>query len=73
VYWEGFLHPVPNLSACPSSPGAREPISVVVPFDLLGKREAMMQKVNFGHGKTNMDQDGEKERVTLHSSFKIVV
>jgi hypothetical protein len=33
----------------------------------------MMQKVNVSHDKTKDAQDGEKERVTLSPSFKVVV
>jgi hypothetical protein len=31
--------PIPKPSPCPSSPGARKLISVVIPFDLLRKKE----------------------------------
>jgi hypothetical protein len=36
------LHPIANLTTCPSSPAAREPISVVISYDLLRKRRVMM-------------------------------
>jgi hypothetical protein len=39
-----------NLRICPSSPGAREPISVAVSIDLLRKKEAMAQKANVSQG-----------------------
>jgi hypothetical protein len=42
---------------CPSSPVARESISVVIPLDHPRKKGAMMmEKVNVGHGKTKMDK-----------------
>jgi hypothetical protein len=44
------LFPIPNLRPFPSSLGAREPISVTSPFDLLGKKGTMMQKVSIGQG-----------------------
>jgi hypothetical protein len=50
------MSPIPNPSPCPSSPGAREPISVVIPFDLLRKNRALMQNANVNHGKANMDK-----------------
>jgi hypothetical protein len=31
------LSPIPNLSACTLCPGARETMSVVIPFDLIRK------------------------------------
>jgi hypothetical protein len=34
-----LLSPIPNLSTCPSSPGAIEPIPATIPFDLLKKME----------------------------------
>jgi hypothetical protein len=36
------LAPLSNIITCPSSPDAREPISVAIPFDLLRKKEALM-------------------------------
>jgi hypothetical protein len=51
-----FLYPIPNLTTCPSSPAASEPIFVVNPFDHLRKKGAMMQKVNVSHGKAKMDK-----------------
>jgi hypothetical protein len=50
------LHPIPNITTCPSSPGAREPISVVIRFDCLRKKEAMMQKANVSHGQTKVEK-----------------
>ncbi|SAM06726.1 hypothetical protein [Absidia glauca] len=67
------LRPIPTLTTCPSSPAAREPISVAISFDLLRKGKVMVQKANVSHGKTKMGQDCEKERGTLRSSFKVVV
>jgi hypothetical protein len=64
------LCPIPNVITCPSSLGVRESISVANPFDHLREKGAMMQKVNVGHRKTKDWQDGEKERVTLRSSFR---
>jgi hypothetical protein len=49
------LRPIPNLTTCPSSPGAREPISVAIPFAHLRKNGAIMQKVNVSHGESKMD------------------
>jgi hypothetical protein len=40
------LSPTPDLYACPSSHGARESISVDIPFDRLRKNGAIMQKSN---------------------------
>jgi hypothetical protein len=42
-------------------PGAREPISVVIPFDLQRKKRAIMQKANVGHGKKKVDLVRRKE------------
>jgi hypothetical protein len=50
-------------SPCPSSPGAREPISVVKSFDLPRRKGAMMPNVS--HGKERMFI--MKERTTFHS------
>jgi hypothetical protein len=50
------LRPILNLTICPSSPAAREPISVAISVDQLRKKEAMMQKANVSHGKTKMDK-----------------
>jgi hypothetical protein len=36
------LRPIPNLTTCPSRPGARDPMSVAISFDLLRKRRVMM-------------------------------
>jgi hypothetical protein len=47
------LSPIPN---CPSCLDAREPISIAIPFDLLRKEGAMMQKANVSHGKIKMDK-----------------
>jgi hypothetical protein len=48
------LRPFPNITTCPSSPGARKPISVTIPVDLLGKKRTMIQKAIVSHGKTKM-------------------
>jgi hypothetical protein len=50
------LSPIPNLSTCPFSPGAREPISVAILLNLFRKKGAMMQKVNVSDGKTELDK-----------------
>jgi hypothetical protein len=42
----------PNLTTCPSNPGAREPISVAIPFDLPRKKGALMQPANVSLDKT---------------------
>jgi hypothetical protein len=63
------LRPNANLSKCPSSPGAREPISAAIPFDLLRKQEVMVQKANVDLGKTKMD-GVVRMRVTPHSPLK---
>jgi hypothetical protein len=61
------------LTASRSSPGAREPISVAIPFDLLWKKRAMMQKANGGHEKKKMDKRGKKvRRLTCVGCFKVV-
>jgi hypothetical protein len=49
------LRPIPNLITCQSIPAARTPISVVIPFDLPKKREALMEETNVRRGKTDMD------------------
>ncbi|SAM04795.1 hypothetical protein [Absidia glauca] len=69
------LRSIPNLTTCTSSPAAREPIPVVIPFDHLRNKGAMMQKVNVSHGETNMDKTARRRGlpVTLHSSLKVVV
>jgi hypothetical protein len=66
------LSPIPNLTTCPSSPAAREPISVAIAFDHLRKKGAMVQKANVSPCQDKEGQDGEKERVTLHSSVMVV-
>jgi hypothetical protein len=38
------LRPIHNLSTCSSSPAAREPISVAIPFDHLRRKGTKMQK-----------------------------
>jgi hypothetical protein len=38
-----------------ASPGARESISVAIPFDHLRKRRAVVQKANVSHGKIMTD------------------
>jgi hypothetical protein len=50
-YFRHPMRPIPNLTTCPTSPAAREPISVAIPFDLLRKRGAVMQMANVGHGE----------------------
>jgi hypothetical protein len=50
------LRPISNLSSCASSPCVREPISIAIPFGLLRKKRAMMQKANVSHGKVKMDK-----------------
>jgi hypothetical protein len=50
------LRPIPSLTTCTSSPGAREPIFVAIPFDQLRKKGAMMQKTNVSHEKTKMNK-----------------
>jgi hypothetical protein len=51
----------------PSSPTAREPISVTILYNLLRKNGVMMQKANVGHGG-----DREDDRLTLCPSLKVV-
>jgi hypothetical protein len=63
----------PNLTTCASNPGAGEPTPVVIASDQSRKKGAMMQKANVGKVRPNDRQDGEKERVTVRSSFKVVV
>jgi hypothetical protein len=50
------LAPIPNPSPCSASTGAREPISVAIPFDLSRKKGAMMQKASVSRGKAKMDK-----------------
>jgi hypothetical protein len=57
TFFCNHLRPNANLTTCPSSPGTREPISVAIPFDQLGKKGALMQKVNVSPGKTKMDKN----------------
>jgi hypothetical protein len=59
-------------SPCPLFPGARELVSVAIPFDQLRKRGVRMKDVNVSHGKTKMDKM-VRRRVTLCSSLKNVV
>jgi hypothetical protein len=66
------LRPISNLSTCPSSPGAREPVSVGILSNLLRKRRVIMKDVNVSHGKPKMDKM-VKRRVTLCSSFTVVL
>jgi hypothetical protein len=63
---------IPNLSTCPSNPGAREPIFVAILLNLLRKRRVMMQKANVSHGKPKMDKMAGR-RIILRSSLKVVV
>jgi hypothetical protein len=46
-----YLSPIPNLSAYPSSPAAREAISVAIPIDLPRNPRVTMEKTNVSHGK----------------------
>jgi hypothetical protein len=39
VVFRNPLRPIPNLSNCPSCPGARESISVAIPINPLEKNE----------------------------------
>jgi hypothetical protein len=55
----GFIIPCNqsfNLTTCPSSSAAREPISGAFPFDHLWKKGAIVQKVNVSHGEAKMDK-----------------
>jgi hypothetical protein len=52
------LRPILNLITCPSNPGARGFLFVVIPFDHLRKKGAMMQQANVSHG-------GRKKNKTL--------
>jgi hypothetical protein len=72
MFFHNPLRPIPNLPTCPSSFAVREPITVVIPFNQLRKKGAMMQKVNVSPGKIKMDKMARK-RVTLRSSLKDVV
>jgi hypothetical protein len=40
------LRPIPELTICPSSPAAREPLSFAISVDLLRKRRVMMDNVD---------------------------
>jgi hypothetical protein len=55
-----FLRPIPDLTTCPSSPAAREPISVAILFNPLRKTWAKMQNANVSHGKAKMDKMGRR-------------
>jgi hypothetical protein len=44
------------VTTVPSRPGVRKPIPVVIPFDHLRIKGAMMQKANVGHDKPKMDK-----------------
>jgi hypothetical protein len=46
----------PNPCPCPSSPAAREPISVAISFYHSRKQKVMMQKAIVSHGKPKMDK-----------------
>jgi hypothetical protein len=54
---------IPNPSPCPSSLGAREPISVAIPLVLPRKKAALMQKVNVSHGKTKVDKAARRREL----------
>jgi hypothetical protein len=64
---EGF-----PITTCPSSPAARESISVAIPIDLLRKRRVMFRDVDVSQGKRKKDKM-VRGRVTLRSSFEIAV
>ncbi|SAM06028.1 hypothetical protein [Absidia glauca] len=64
---------IPNQTTCPSSPAAREAISVAIPSDQLRKKGAMMQKANVSHGKPKMDMMVRRRNVTQRSSFQAAV
>jgi hypothetical protein len=51
-----WLRPIPNLVTRPSSHGAREPVSVVLPFDNSRKKKGNGAKGNVSHGKAKMDK-----------------
>jgi hypothetical protein len=44
--FRNLLRPIPNLTTCPSSLGAREPISVAILLNLIRKRRELMDDVN---------------------------
>jgi hypothetical protein len=50
LFFRNPLVPIPNLSACPSSPGAREPISVAIQAVILKKKDERCKKVNVSPG-----------------------
>jgi hypothetical protein len=70
-----LLRPIPNLTTCPSSPAARELISVVLLFDLLRKRRVMMEDVNVSNVRERLTGYWKGDlpllstlRVVMHSS-----
>jgi hypothetical protein len=71
--FRSILIPIPNLSAyCPSSPAAREPISIPILLNLVRKSRVMVKVVkvsNVGERWTRC----RKEDLPLLSSLKVVV
>jgi hypothetical protein len=65
------LGPIPNLTTSQSSLSARKPISIVIPFDHLRKKGAMIQKVNVSHDKKIVGH--AKERAIIVPSVFVVV
>jgi hypothetical protein len=54
---EKKVHPIPNLTTCPSCPGGREPIFVAIPVDLLRKKKKQRcKRLSGSHGKQKMDR-----------------
>jgi hypothetical protein len=46
------MRPIPKLTTCLSSPGARMPVFVPISMDLPRKRRVMTENVNVSQGKT---------------------
>jgi hypothetical protein len=67
------LRPIPNLTPSTSSPADRESISVANLLNPLRNKRVMKETVNVSNVRERGGQEGGKERVTLRSSFKVVV
>jgi hypothetical protein len=52
--------------------GAREPISVVIPFDLSRKKEAVVQKANVSQGKAKMDKKVRRKELPCIYRLRMV-
>jgi hypothetical protein len=57
------LRAIPILSTRILSPGARDPILVVIAFDLPRENQAMMQKTIISHDETELDKTVRKKEL----------